>query len=114
MVNVIINGAEVKGNIGNSAGGGVSVEIASESDSSNNCSYKCPSGNIINITNSRFISNVAYIGGASGAIVEANCGDSIKLSIENCVFNNNYATRRSIISEQCNHDNTEQHHTTMA
>ena len=87
---VIINDAEVIGNTaysynnGGAGTGGVCIKIASDSDSSK-CPYNCPSGNTVNITNSRFISNVADSGGAIGAIVEANCDDSITLSI-NSVF----------------------------
>ena len=106
---VIVNGAEVIGNTAYSynsgVGGGVCIEIASSDSDSSNCPYNCPSGNTVSITNSRFISNVAKnSGGAIAAIVEANCDDSLTLSIENCVFNNNYATHRSIIYQNSVHD----------
>ena len=70
-------------------GGGVFINFARDK-------FECPSGNILTINNSRFVSNVADIGG--GIATEANCllpatppNKPNKLQIENCVFDNNYA-----------------------
>ena len=75
------------------SGGGALIELAATGPD-------YPSGNTINITSSRFISNAAEIGGGLtvSAVYDSGCfnADNILL-IENCTFDNNKAFQGSSV-----------------